>query len=301
MKPAAANRPTPEPAGLDADLQLGLGERDLLRDQAGDVTAGVGDQTTDGRVGVEDRFGGHASVLLLVRGERGSAHDPTIPLGWSIGVPGSLVGPSATRGAGGSAAATRRAYPMTRPLRRRSAGTRTRSGGSAPSTPRATARWRGWSRGRSVTSSPVEAAGSVVLLAAARGRAGLGELAVVRRLRRLLAQRRHRRPRRAPPRGHPPALGERRPHGASSSSSSGWRSSTSWSTATCATRRTAALPIVAAFGGMVVPAAIYRLVVGGGDGERRAGASRWPPTSRSRSACSACSAAGSRRPPGCSC
>ena len=40
----------PDAAGLDADLDLGLDELDLLGDQGRDVALGVGDQTADGRV-----------------------------------------------------------------------------------------------------------------------------------------------------------------------------------------------------------------------------------------------------------
>ena len=48
--------------------------------------------------------------------------------------------------------------------------------------------------------------------------------------------------------------------------SSGWRSSARWSPASCATWRKAALPVVAALGGMVVPAAIYAAFNAGGPG-----------------------------------
>ena len=56
-----------------------------------------------------------------------------------------------------------------------------------------------------------------------------------------------------------------------------------------ADRRTAALPVAAALGGMVVPALIYAAFNAGGAGAP-AGASRWRPTSPSRSACWPCSA-----------
>ena len=59
--------------------------------------------------------------------------------------------------------------------------------------------------------------------------------------------------------------------------------------------RQAALPIIAAVGGMIVPAAIYVALNAGGRG-RRGGGSRWRPTSRSSRASWRCSAAG--RPAG---
>ena len=65
--------------------------------------------------------------------------------------------------------------------------------------------------------------------------------------------------------------------------------------------KTAALPIVAAIGGMVVPAALYVAFIRPAVTGPRAGASRWRPTSPSPSACSACSVAGSPRRRACSC
>ena len=65
--------------------------------------------------------------------------------------------------------------------------------------------------------------------------------------------------------------------------------------------RTAALPIVAAIGGMVVPAGIYLALNPPGSDGAPAGASRWRPTSPSRSGCWACSVGGSRRRHDCSC
>jgi len=50
--------------------------------------------------------------------------------------------------------------------------------------------------------------------------------------------------------------------------------------------RAAALPLIAALGGMVIPAALYALMNFGGPG----GAYRWRPTSPSHSECSRCSA-----------
>ncbi|WP_182378847.1 Na+/H+ antiporter NhaA [Nocardioides sp. WS12] len=64
--------------------------------------------------------------------------------------------------------------------------------------------------------------------------------------------------------------------------------------------RTAALPIIAAVGGMAVPALVF-VAIAGVARPGRAGGSRWRPTSPSRSVSSGCSVAGSRRPPGCSC
>ena len=49
-------------------------------------------------------------------------------------------------------------------------------------------------------------------------------------------------------------------------------------------RRAAALPVVAAIGGMIVPALIYLALNADGDRAPPAGGSRWRPTSRSRSA-----------------
>src|SRR5215211_3470482 len=61
------------------------------------------------------------------------------------------------------------------------------------------------------------------------------------------------------------------------------------------TWRGAALPVVAAAGGMAVPALVYAAVNAGRPGAP-AGGCRWPPTSPSPSASSPCSAPGSRRP-----
>ena len=58
-------------------------------------------------------------------------------------------------------------------------------------------------------------------------------------------------------------------------------------------RRKAALPAIAALGGMIVPAALFLAFTAGRRRARAVGASRWPPTSRWRSAFSACSAHGS--------
>jgi hypothetical protein len=44
-----------QPAGLDADLELGLGELDLLGQQRRDVPTGVGDETSDGGVALGGR------------------------------------------------------------------------------------------------------------------------------------------------------------------------------------------------------------------------------------------------------
>jgi NhaA family Na+:H+ antiporter len=55
------------------------------------------------------------------------------------------------------------------------------------------------------------------------------------------------------------------------------------------TAKAALLPLVAAVGGMVVPALVFLAVIGGGEGARR-----WPPTSPSPSARSRRSAAGCR-------
>ena len=55
-------------------------------------------------------------------------------------------------------------------------------------------------------------------------------------------------------------------------------------------RSRAALPAVAAVGGMVVPALLYVAINVGVEADSTGGPSRWPPTSRSRSACSRCSA-----------
>ena len=57
--------------------------------------------------------------------------------------------------------------------------------------------------------------------------------------------------------------------------------------------RKAALPVAAALGGMVVPAAVYLSVQAGGRGSA-GGASRWPPTSRSSSGSWPCSAVACR-------
>ncbi len=48
--------------------------------------------------------------------------------------------------------------------------------------------------------------------------------------------------------------------------------------------RAVALPVIAALGGMIVPAVIYAGLNAGGAGQRRLGASRWRPTSPSPSA-----------------
>jgi Na+/H+ antiporter NhaA len=56
--------------------------------------------------------------------------------------------------------------------------------------------------------------------------------------------------------------------------------------------RNAALPVIAAFGGMVLPALVFLAVNLGGDGVRGWG-SRWPPTSPSPLGCWPCSAPGS--------
>ena len=62
--------------------------------------------------------------------------------------------------------------------------------------------------------------------------------------------------------------------------------------------RTAALPVIAALGGMVLPALVFLAVTSVAMG-REAGGSRWPPTSPSPLACWPCSAPGC--PPGSRC
>ena len=64
--------------------------------------------------------------------------------------------------------------------------------------------------------------------------------------------------------------------------------------------RAAAVPIAGAVGGMVVPALLYVAINLGGDGAS-AGGSRWPPTSPSPSVCSPSSATGCRASSRCCC
>src|SRR5918993_546417 len=73
----AGEQADPDAAVLDADLQLGLGELDLLGDEPGDVALRVHDELAERRIGVLDRFGGHAEMSFVVRRELGAATLPT--------------------------------------------------------------------------------------------------------------------------------------------------------------------------------------------------------------------------------
>ena len=84
-----------------------------------------------------------------------------------------------------------------------------------------------------------------------------------------------------------------------SSSSSAWRSSVRSSSVSCRDPRAAALPAMAALGGMFVPALVFLAFNAGGEGSRD-GASRWRPTSPSRSASWRCSAGACQRRSRCS-
>ena len=114
-------------------------------------------------------------------------------------------------------------------------------------------------------------------------RVGVGELPVVGVVRRILARAREPRDRVVPPRGQPPALGQRRLM-ASSSSSSAWRSSASWRAASSATRdRRTADRRRPRRHGRARAALSSRSRAAGTPG--LVGASRWRRTSRSRSVC----------------
>ena len=76
------------------------------------------------------------------------------------------------------------------------------------------------------------------------------------------------RPRRSRGRRGPPALGERRPDGAVLLRRRPRDQAGAVEAGDLAEARDAALPVVAALGGMVVPAAIYAVVNAGGDGSR---------------------------------
>ena len=290
MNAAPAKRPMPTPPCLTLTLSSDLASWISLEIERGDVALRVDDELADRRIGVLDRFGGH---VVLSFGVRRGLSAATLPTGLST--TGSQVSREVWSARGeavrGDAASTTPEGPHLadgpRPPdqpRRRDDLWRTGPVYSASDRPLAR-----------LVARPVreflrvEAAGSLLLLARRRGRAGLGQLPVVGVVRRVLAHPRQPRPRRAPPRRVAAALGQRRPDGdlllrrrAGDQVRAGQRRPAR----PAGPRRCRSSPRSAAW--WCRPASTSRST-------RRAataapaGASRWRPTSPSRSACSACS------------
>ena len=166
-KAAAAEQADAEAAVPDADLELALGELDLLGDERRDVALRVHDELAEGRialVGACRLIGSFAmrSGPSVYAGELTAATLPTAPscpgvrLDWGAGEPGSLVGPRrCCRGrcctpTTPKECATPWPHPRTTPTARVPTTT---SGRPARSTSPATVRWRGSSRGRCASSS----------------------------------------------------------------------------------------------------------------------------------------------------